>query len=209
MKIFLIRHGESIQNFNSTDIPDPDVYLTEKGKKQANETAKKLKSYLVKNKIDISNARIWVSPYLRTEETADILNKELNIKSVYKDPRLVEKDFGLFDGVDKSKWSEIDSVTLKSIKKRYSTPRSRFFTRLPNGESPFDVYNRISSFIETIHRDNKDPLFIVMHGDTIRCFIMRWFHKDVSWYYEEPNPKNASVIIIDKKKDKYFYKTII
>lgn len=169
MRIFLIRHGESEQNVNGCSaVPDPDVCLTEKGKKQANETGKKLKKYLKEHDISLDNARMWVSPYLRTMETSEIINKHLNIKDVFQDPRIVEKDFG-----------------------------------------NFDVYNRVSGFIETIFRDNNDPLFIVCHGATMRCFIMRWLHKDIQWYYVENNPNNASVILIDKKEGNYYYETII
>lgn len=210
MKIFLIRHGESIQNISKEiNIPDPDIYLTDEGVKQVEKTGIMLKEYLEKEKIDTKNARMWVSPYLRAEQTAAILNKYLKIESIFQDPRLVEKDFGNFDGIDYSKWNDIDPISTKCINKRYDSPRSRFFTRLPNGESPFDVYNRISSFIETIHRDENNPLFLVMHGDTMRCFIMRWLHKDIKWYYEEDNPHNASVYLIDKINGEYFYKKII
>jgi broad specificity phosphatase PhoE len=211
MKIFLIRHGESIQNIDdSIDIPDPDIYLTDHGIKQVEKTALRLKDYFINNHIDLDNARMWISPYLRTEQTADIINKQLHIKSIFQDPRLVEKDFGNFDGVSQSNWGKVDPITLKTMNKRYKSPRSRFFTRLPNGESPFDVYNRMSSFLETVYRDDNDPIFIVAHGDTIRCFIMRWLHKDVNWYFEEPNPHNASVILIDKDDNgKYAYKVII
>lgn len=210
MRIFLIRHGESIQNIGkSNNLPDPDIYLSDKGKEQARETSLKLKEYIKENNISLDNARMWVSPYLRTEETANIINQELMIKSVFQDPRLVEKDFGNYDGKDREEWESIDPVTIKTIRKRYDSVRSRFFTRMPNGESAFDVYNRMSGFIDTIFRDDKDPLFIVAHGDTIRCLIMRWFHKDIAWYYNEPTCNNASVTLIDKKDNKYFYEMII
>jgi len=211
MKVFLIRHGESIQNVGeSNGIPDPDIFLTDKGKEQAYNTGIKLKEYLLKNNIDISNSRMWVSPYLRTEETAKLVNESLNIKQFYYDPRLAEKDFGIFDGIACSKWEEIDPVTFRKLDSRYQSVRGRFFSRLPNGEAPFDVYNRISTFIETIFRDDKDPIFIVSHGDTIRCFIMRWLHKDLNWYYDESLPTNASVILIEKdENNKYKYESII
>ncbi len=211
MKVFLIRHGESIQNIGKSEgIIDPDIYLTDKGKEQAYNTGIKLREYLDKNNIDISNSRMWVSPYLRTEQTAKAINESLNIKSVFYDPRLVEKDFGIYDGIDPSKWEEMDPIMFKWVDSRYQSIRGRFFSRLPNGEAPFDVYNRVSTFIETIFRDDKDPIFIVSHGATIRCLIMRWLHKDLNWYYDESLPTNGSVILIDKNENnKYDYKTII
>ncbi|MFA7689306.1 MAG: histidine phosphatase family protein [Bacilli bacterium] len=215
MMIFLIRHGESIQNVEMDNeitegMPDPDVYLTDKGMEQAYHTGVKLKEYLLENEIDSTNARMWVSPYLRTVQTAKLINESLNIESVFEDPRIVEKDFGNFGSIKKEKWKEIDPITLNTMVRKYESIRGRFFSRFPNGESPFDVYNRISTFIETIFRDDKDPIFIVSHGDTIRCLIMRFLHKDLNWYYDEKTPTNASVIMIYKNKnDKYNYKTVI
>ena len=53
MKIFLIRHGESIQNTKenySLRLPDHKVYLSEKGKVQAHDAGKFLKKYVRENK---------------------------------------------------------------------------------------------------------------------------------------------------------------
>ena len=49
MKIFLIRHGESMQNTKENEkkkLPDHKVYLTEKGKKEAKEAGLFLKKYI-------------------------------------------------------------------------------------------------------------------------------------------------------------------
>ena len=55
MRIFLIRHGESIQNTheNFENLPDHNIYLTEKGVKQADDCGKFLKEYCDKNNIDL------------------------------------------------------------------------------------------------------------------------------------------------------------
>ncbi len=82
MNIFLIRHGESMQNtkLNETiKLPDHKVYLTEKGKRQAKEVGEFLKEYIFFHNIDISTARMWVSPYTRTRQTAEIINSCLDI----------------------------------------------------------------------------------------------------------------------------------
>ena len=52
MKIFLIRHGESIQNTKENyelGLPDHKVYLSEKGKSQAVETGLFSSIYFFKN----------------------------------------------------------------------------------------------------------------------------------------------------------------
>ncbi|KAA8536903.1 hypothetical protein F0562_029381 [Nyssa sinensis] len=61
----------------------------------------------------------------------------------------------------------------------------RFFYRFSEGESAVDVFDRVSSFLESLWRDidmNKlhhDPsddlnLIIVSHGLALRVFLMKW-----------------------------------
>ncbi|CBI34342.3 unnamed protein product, partial [Vitis vinifera] len=62
----------------------------------------------------------------------------------------------------------------------------RFFYRFPEGESAADVYDRVSSFLESLWRDidmnrlHNEPssdlnFIIVTHGLTSRVFLMKWF----------------------------------
>ena len=72
MKLFLIRHGESMQNTKENyevGLPDHKVYLSEKGKIQARNAGIFLRDYVKLQKIDLSKATLWVSPYMRTRET--------------------------------------------------------------------------------------------------------------------------------------------
>ena len=59
MKIFLIRHGESMQNTKenySIGLPDHKVYLTDNGKTEASLAGEFLLSYINNNNIDLSNS---------------------------------------------------------------------------------------------------------------------------------------------------------
>ena len=58
MKIFLIRHGESMQNTKENyqlGLPDHKVYLTDKGIKEANEAGLFLKQYCTHKKNSRNN----------------------------------------------------------------------------------------------------------------------------------------------------------
>lgn len=85
-KYFVMRHGEAKHNVEQVLDPngDPNNHLTEKGKQQVLETAKKLK----RQRIDL----IIASPFIRTRETAAILQKELLLpdNAVMVDERLHE-----------------------------------------------------------------------------------------------------------------------
>ena len=207
MHIFLIRHGESIANVGANyekRIPDHLVSLTENGKVQARENGEWLANYCREKNIDISNARIWRSPYLRTRQTCDEFNKYLGIKDIREDITLTEQQFGLFDSVPEEEW-EIQYPNEYFEYKRQCSNYGKFYARLPLGESPFDVAIRIHQFMGTIYRDFEkhgiDTLFIFTHGTTLRTFLLRWFHYSPEWYQEERNPRNCWVREIDGNVD--------
>ena len=101
MRIFLIRHGESIQNTreNFTNLPDNKVSLTQKGHEEADQCGKFLKVYCEKNNVNLSNATLFVSPYERTRQTAADINKYLGIEDIKEDVALIEHQYGLFDNI--------------------------------------------------------------------------------------------------------------
>ncbi|MBQ8448565.1 MAG: histidine phosphatase family protein [Clostridia bacterium] len=199
MHIFLIRHGESVANTGENytkRTPDHLVPLTEKGKAQAEEGGKWLAEYCREKGIDISRARIWRSPFLRTRQTAEEFNKSLGIADIREDITLTEQQFGLFDSIPTEKWGELYPAEYAEYKRQLAN-YGKFYARPPLGESPFDVAVRIHQFMGTIYRDLEkhgvDTLFVFTHGTTLRAFLLRWFHYSPEWYHEEPNPKNCMI----------------
>lgn len=197
MHIFLIRHAESYANAGQNyekRLPDHLVSLTPDGIKQAYEEGKWLAQYCKDNSIDLSRARIWRSPFLRTRQTSDEFNKSLNISDVREDITLIEQQFGLFDSLPKSEWKAQYPIEYEEFLRQKSN-QGKFYARLPLGESPFDVAIRIHQFMGTIYRDYRetgtDTLFVFTHGTTLRTFLMRWFHYSPEWYQEERNPRNC------------------
>ena len=211
MKIFLIRHGESMQNTKenySVGLPDHKVYLTEQGKEEARQAGEFLKDYILQNEIDLSKSVMWVSPYTRTRETAEIINDILHINKVKEDITLIEQRYGLFSDKD-----------IKTLKKMYPEQfefydnyyknNGKFYAKLPQGESPFDVALRTKQFIDTIYRDEEDVLFVVSHGTAIKTIVMNFFHYSPEWFNSEPTPTNCSIRLIESNNrinsEKYIY----
>ena len=207
MHIFLIRHGESISNAGENyekRIPDHLVSLTEKGKKQARENGEWLAEYCREKNIDLSRARIWRSPFLRTRQTADEFNKALKISDVREDITLTEQQYGLFDALPEEEWERLYPNEYAEFKRQVNN-QGKFYARLPLGESPFDVAIRVHQFMGTVYRDLEkngiDTLFVFTHGTTLRAFLMRWFHYSPEWYQEEKNPRNCLIREIDGEAD--------
>ena len=197
MHIFLIRHGESVANVGDNyvkRIPDHLVSLTDKGIEQAREGGRWLAEYCREKGVDLSAARIWRSPYLRTRQTSDAFNESLKITDIREDITLTEQQFGLFDSVPEEEWGKLYPREYEEYLRQRAN-YGKFYARLPLGESPFDVAIRIHQFMGTIYRDKEkhgiDTLFIFTHGTTLRTFLLRWFHYSPEWYHEERNPKNC------------------
>ncbi len=173
--IIILRHGESEANIKKKIYgtnPDHLIPLTETGKSQCINCGKSLKPLL-----DGKHITVWNSPYKRTRQTSEyalsqIDNAEIKIK---EDPRLREQEWGNFYTLDQATQETED-------RKRHSY----FFYRIKDGESGADVYDRISTFLETLHRDFQtdnwtDTILISTHGITALIFLMRFFH----WPYED------------------------
>ncbi len=207
MHIFLIRHGESVANIGENyikRIPDHLVSLTDEGKKQATQNGEWLAKYCNDNNVDLSCARIWRSPYLRTRQTSEEFNNFLKITDIREDITLTEQQFGLFDSVPEEDWGKLYPDEFAEYQRQRQN-YGKFYARLPLGESPFDVAIRVHQFMGTIHRDYEkhgiDTLFIFTHGTTLRTFLLRWFHYSPEWYHEERNPKNCWIREIKDGKD--------
>jgi broad specificity phosphatase PhoE len=180
------------------------VSLTDSGVKQAYEAGKWLSQYCQQNGIDLSKARIWRSPYLRTRQTSEEFNKSLQIQCVREDITLTEQQFGKFDSLPEELW-KVEYPKEYAECQRLWKNNGKFYVRYPDGESAYDVAIRIHQFFDTIYRDfdkhGTNPLFVFTHGVTLKCFSLRWFHYSPEWFEEEKNPHNCWIRLINKELD--------
>jgi broad specificity phosphatase PhoE len=91
----------------------------------------------------------------------------------------------------------------------------RFFYRFRNGESGADVYDRVSSFMESLYREMDNGLmrnnnvFIVSHGLFMRLFLTRFYRWSVEQFHTLENFDNCSYCILerDDQDGSYILKT--
>ena len=184
-RIILIRHGESQANVDRTlydRIPDHKFSLTEKGRGQALAAGVELRKLVGDEAV-----HFYISPYQRTRETYAEIARAFAPAAIrsYEEPRIREQDWGSFR-------SPAESDAVNAERDRYGN----FFFRIPGGESGADVYDRTSTFIDTMFRDFERDDFppnavLVTHGLTLRLFLMRWFHWSVEKFERLRNPKNC------------------
>jgi broad specificity phosphatase PhoE len=194
-RIILIRHGESEGNLDKSryqTTQDFALKLTPAGIEQAKQAGVQIQALLQNQKV-----HVYLSPFFRTRETFQHIRESIdnNITKVVEDPRIREQDWGHLRHPD-------DNKEIIEERDNFST----FYYRIPDGESGADVYDRVSSFFDTLHRDFEKSEFpentlIVSHGMTIRLFLMRWFHWSVEEFENLRNPKNCQIIVMEKQAD--------
>ena len=150
--IYVVRHGETEWNALNKVLGRTDIPLDHKGTEQAYELARSLKEL----KID----EFLSSPLIRARQTADIISRAIGID--YRiDHRLIEQDFGAFEGIDRSA-------------REYQAAKREYFVRYPGGESYFDMAARIYPLIWELEGRNA---LLVTHGGV--CRMIRSYYEDM------------------------------
>ncbi|QCD77722.1 phosphoglycerate mutase [Vigna unguiculata] len=201
-RIILVRHGESQGNndpaaYDTT--PDPKIQLTTQGIAQARLAGARMRHLIAGG--DSTNWRVYfyVSPYARTRSTLREIGRSFSKKRVIgvrEECRIREQDFGNFQVQEHMN-------VIKETRQRFG----RFFYRFPEGESAADVFDRVSSFLESMWRDvdmnrlNHNPsddlnLIIVSHGVASRVFMMKWFKWTVEQFELLRNLENGEFRVL-------------
>jgi len=147
----ILRHGEATQNIELvlSGKVDDQHHLTEAGKTQVYEAARKLKNA---GGIDL----VVASPFIRTMETAQIIAKELGVP-VEIDDDLGEIKVGDFSGKKEEEYHKVFPSALERFKK---APE--------NGETLTDLTRRMHNAIFKLEKRFKDKkILIVSHGDPL------------------------------------------
>jgi 2,3-bisphosphoglycerate-dependent phosphoglycerate mutase len=211
MRILLVRHGESLGNVDPlvhATTADHAVPLSERGHDQARDAGTRLAAFLDAHAAgERPYIRLWLSPYQRTRQTADAMMGTARgwITDRVEHILLCEQQFGLFDGVAERELPERFPAEFAyyDMLCRFG---GKFWARMPQGESRFDVAKRIHQAFGTFHRDALEHgirnIVVICHGVTLRAFVMMWCHLSPEWFEAEKNPGNAAVRLIDGGEDR-------
>ncbi|MEX0931708.1 MAG: class I tRNA ligase family protein [Candidatus Paceibacterota bacterium] len=131
----VMRHGEADSNAQNilSGKKDNPHHVTEKGKKQVAHAVEKLKG----TSVDV----VFVSPFVRTKETAEMVKEALGLTDtqIVVDERIGEIDTGDFNNTPIDEYR----AYFKSTAEKFSKPA-------PNGESLRDVRRRVGEFLYEI-----------------------------------------------------------
>ena len=156
-RLWLIRHGEPVEESRHRCYGSLDVGLSDTGRAQMAEVAEYLKAEPI--------AAIYTSPQSRALERAGILAAVQSCPfEVVADLR--EIDFGAFEGLP---YDEIAARYPDLYRQWMDTPTE---VRFPNGESFSEMRVRVLTAFEAIQRDQEgQTVVIVSHGGVNRILI--------------------------------------
>ena len=157
LTIYLLRHGQTQWNAEGnrycgrTDIP-----LTEKGISQAQDTGRQLAG--------IPFEAIYSSPLERAYHTAQIAGGG---KPVIKDERLLETDFGAWEGRTKEETIKDDSAVAESWENDPGNTRAG-----GTGETAQQIVKRADSFFASLQKKYAEGnILVVAHNGLNRFYL--------------------------------------
>ncbi len=194
MRIFLIRHGESVKNAGKCDLEDWKVPLTNKGENQALQTGQNLLNYCKTHNISLDNSIIISSPYIRAKQTANNINKYLNIPLLinYSISEYQHHNQATDTNEELEKYNKELSSSCPFLKKIIANQQDE-----NQNENNVEIVLRAKSVISSLKNLAYDNIFIVSHKGFIKAFITAFNNKDYSSYFEHHIVENCSVKLFD------------
>lgn len=149
--IFIARHGLTDWNLVPKVQGVTNIPLNEGGIKQAYALAE-----VVKNQ-PFKFDKILYSPLVRAAKTAQIVAEENNIP-LQEEPRLIEQNFGKWEGFDASTGD-----------KSFHQAKQQFLDSYENGESMMRLGQRIYNLLDELKaRDTDETYLLITHGGIAR-----------------------------------------
>lgn len=167
MKLYVARHGETEWNALNKICGRTDIPLTERGLEQA----KLLAANMTDKQLDV----IIASPMIRAQQMAAAVSEVIDVP-VLTDERLIEQNFGDFEGLDRGT-------------PEYLANKRQFAYRYPGGESQMDVAYRVYGLIEELKGKYPDKnILLVCHGGvcrSVRTYFVDMTNDEYFLYSEE------------------------
>lgn len=198
MEIVFIRHGQTdVNKENRLQGAEIDAELNEKGRAYA----KKAAANFNEDEFDV----VYSSPMKRAVETAKIFTK--GKKELHLDKRLIEFDFGDWDG---KKMDEI-MVEHPDVVDPWGKVTRDYVKYAKNGESYEEFNERCGSFLDEMYQKYPDKkVLVVAHGRLIRMMAAHYLtHGDMDQIDTPDNCALAKFSVRDGIVRLYYYNRVL
>ncbi len=192
MELYIVRHGETEWNKEHRLQGQTNIHLTEYGKSLARKTGEALKEV----RID----KIYSSPLDRSYETALLIRGDRNIP-IEKDDRLIELNFGKFEGKTVPELQNDDSTSFRYF---FSEPDK--YVADETGETLLHLCQRAGEFLkEKIEpmEQQWERVMIVGHGALNKALMSHIKQLEIRDFWSGGLQKNCNVMMVEWKNGIY------
>ncbi|MCR4541313.1 histidine phosphatase family protein [Pseudomonas sp. 18.1.10] len=179
MHLHVVRHGETWANAEHRYLGALDPELTERGREQALSLSQKLPA---------SIDALIVSPRLRAQQTAQILNQALRLEPVTMDS-FRERDVGVFEGLTQAQaQAQYPQLWAQNITRQWAVGPT-------GGESIAEVVARVhQGLTELAARHPSGTVLLVAHGFVAKV-IRGLARGDFSDFYDWQLPNGERLVL--------------
>lgn len=191
-EFYFVRHGETFANAQGLlqgTSDDEITFLDGAGKQQARQ---------LRESFDLSIAdRFIISPLNRTQQTAEILNVELQLPLSFDD-RLKEISYGAWDGLSKN---ELQTQYPDAFEPEYNDLVPDYEKIARGGESFNKVIERVGDFLADASEKYPDEkIVVVTHGFTIKAAVINVLNLKDPQIIPEPENLRLTLIRIEGQR---------
>lgn len=184
MKIYLIRHGESLANLGlvSADFSmDNQNSLSQKGENQIQKIIPTFRNCNI--------VRIFSSPMKRAVESAEILQSGLvNKPKIMIDNRLKEIDYGIFT-------DDRDNPEMQNIAKRQIAGDQEI--SFGGGENIREILERFLDFLIDTYKENQNDEIIILSHGRLLSIVSKKIEELCQKKIKKSQIDNASIIEVE------------
>ena len=188
MKIYLIRHGESLANLGlvSADFSmDNQNSLSKKGEEQIRA--------IIPDFQNCNIMQIFSSPMKRAVESAEILQSGLiNKPKIIIDGSLKEIDYGIFT-------DDRDNPEMQNIAKKQIAGDQEI--RFGGGENIREILERFLGFLVDTYKENQNNEIIVFSHGRLLSIVGKKIEDICQKKIKESKIENASIIEVELNND--------
>lgn len=192
MKIYFIRHGETLWNTLKIFQGSSNSPLTEKGREQAKRLGEKLKN--------INFTNFYSSPMGRTIETSELIIGDRDLKIEFIE-EFKEISVGRMEGVPRA---EFENKFPEQYYNFFFNPKDYDPSKY-DGETYPHLLERVQKGLDKILTNHKqdDIIAVVSHGVTLKAIFKIVKGMTFEELGEAPVPKNTSLSIVDYTNGKF------
>lgn len=186
LKVILLRHGETAYNADGNRYcGHTDIELTPKGLSQAEGVAELLK--------DLQPDAVYASPLKRARVTASIASGG---REVVTDERLIELDFGAWEGLTKEAFIAQNPVLWEQWIQDPATARAG-----GSGDNGQEVVDRVSDFFKQMQQRHRgQTIMVVAHNGVNRLFMAAMLGMPLS-NYRSLVQENSAITLLEFEDD--------